>query len=295
MKPIYGLIANLNKNNSARVARKIAAFLRKKKCSVWVEEELFRALRMKGVRGAPKEALLKSVDLMIALGGDGTILTLVRTMREKKIPILGVNLGGLGFLTEVKLKDLDRALEELVAGRYRVEKRMTLEARVRRGGKVIATYNALNDVVVTNGALARVIHLQVMIQSEYVSSYMSDGIIVATPTGSTAYSLSSGGPIVHPSTSAILMTPICPHTLTNRPIIVPEDRVLRIKIRVPGEDVMLTVDGQIGLMLKVNDLVEVKKSPSPAKLVVLGKVSYFDILREKLNWGGMPPLKAFKK
>lgn len=295
MKPIYGLIANLSKANSVRVARRIAAFLRKKKSKVWVEDELFRALRMKGVQGVSKEELLKSVDLLIALGGDGTILTLARMMRERKIPILGVNLGGLGFLTEVKLKDLDRALEELVAGRYRVEKRMTLEARVRRGGKVVATYNALNDVVVTNGALARVIHLQVMIQSEYVSSYMSDGIIVATPTGSTAYSLSSGGPIVHPSTSAILMTPICPHTLTNRPILVPEDRVLRIKIRVPGEDVMLTVDGQIGLMLKVNDLVEVKKSPWPAKLVALRKVSYFDILREKLNWGGMPPLKAFKK
>lgn len=290
----YGIIPNLRKTSALSTTRKIAQFLLKRKKSVWVESSVNRSLKLKGVREGSCKEIFKKASIIIALGGDGTILNIVREMGTRMVPIFGVNLGGLGFLTEVKANELERALKDLVAKKYSVEKRMVLQAKVRRGGKVIAAYKGLNDVVITNGALARVIELEVMIDKEYVTSYIADGLIFSTPTGSTAYSLSSGGPIVHPAAKAIIMTPNSPHTLTNRPIVVPDDRVLKAKVLSSESGVILTIDGQVGLTLKDKDIVEVKKSTSSARLVLLDKESYFSILRRKLSWGGVPIHKKKK-
>jgi len=294
MRKSYGLIVNLSKPSALKTTRKIVQFLSKRHFSVWVEKEANVVLKLKGVQEGTRSQIFKNVSLVIALGGDGTILNVVRQMKNKKLPILGVNLGGLGFLAEVKTKELDRALQDLIKGKYVVETRMTLKTNVKRAGKWIASYDALNDVVVNNGELARAIHLKVSMDGEIVTSIICDGLIISTPTGSTAYSLSSGGPIVFPSTKAILMTPVSPHTLTNRPIVFPEDRVLKIKSVNPKDKVVLTVDGQIGLELKANDIVEVKKSNSFARLILLKKNTYFSILREKLSWGGIPSRKSVR-
>lgn len=295
MKAGYGLIANLTKPNAAKVAQKIAAYLKKHGKTLWVEAEANQVLKIKGVKTGSFQEVLKRSSALIALGGDGTILHLVRQMKRSSLPILGVNLGGLGFLTEVRVKELEGSLKKLLAKKYSVEKRMMLEAKVFRKKKAVASYTALNDVVITNGALARVIHLDVKIDKDYVTSYLADGLIVSSPTGSTAYSLSSGGPIVHPSTKSILVTPVSPHTLTNRPILIPDKGVLEIKVINPKKGAYLTVDGQVGLVLKSNDLVKVKKSSSSARLILLDKTSYFGILREKLRWGEIPSQKPKTK
>lgn len=288
MKSNYGLIANLTKFNAVPVAQSIVNYLKKKHLSLWVEKEANQTLKLKNVQVGSLQDIFKQASALIALGGDGTILNLVRQMRGHSLPILGVNLGGLGFLTEVRIRELERALQKLISKKYTVEKRMMLEAQVIRDKKLFASYTALNDVVVTNGALARLIHLNVFMDKEYVTSYLADGLIVSSPTGSTAYSLSSGGPIVHPSTQAILMTPVSPHTLTNRPIVVPDKSVLEVQVQNPKEGAYLTVDGQVGLVLKSNDFVQIKKLKQCAKLILLNENSYFGILREKLSWGQIP-------
>ncbi len=295
MKSNYGLIANLTKSNAAPVAQGIANYLKKQGQSLWIDQETNQTLKLKNIQVCSLQELFKQASALIALGGDGTILNLVRQMRGRSLPILGVNLGGLGFLTEVRIRELERALQKLISKKYTVEKRMMLEARVIRDKKLFASYAALNDVVVTNGALSRLIHLNVFMDKEYVTSYFADGLIVSSPTGSTAYSLSSGGPIVHPSTAAILMTPVSPHTLTNRPIVVPDKSVLEVQVQNPKEGAYLTVDGQVGLVLKSNDFVQIKKLKYCAKLILLHESSYFGILREKLSWGQIPSQKPKSK
>ncbi len=294
MKQSLGLIANLSKPNALKVAQKIAAYLKKRGISLWVEHAAKETLKLKGVQTGELSDLFRHSQAIIALGGDGTILNAVRQMKRHSVPILGVNLGTLGFLTEVRVEELEEALKKLVKKRYKVEKRMMLQAQVVRGKKVQATYHALNDVVVTHGELARVIDLKVKMNKELVTSYIGDGLIVATPTGSTAYSLSTGGPVVHPSANAILMTPISPHTLTNRPIVIADKGFLEIQVGKPNREAYLTIDGQVGLVIKSNDLVKVKKSSYSAKLILLEGSSYFGILREKLGWGETPAKKRRK-
>ena len=241
--------------------------------------------QFEGSGGCPKEALPSRVEAILVLGGDGTLLSVVRLMGENQVPILGINLGGLGFLTEITLDNLYKVLEGLIQGDYKCHRRMTLHIRVLRKGEMAADFTVLNDVVINKGALARIIDLETTINNEYLTTFKADGLIISTPTGSTAYSLSAGGPIVYPSLETIVITPICPHTLTNRPIIIPDDAVIKSTLNSKDEEVMLTLDGQVGFSLQFGDTVEVQKGGNTILLIESPYKSYFEVLRTKLRWG----------
>jgi NAD+ kinase len=224
--------------------------------------------------------------MIIVLGGDGTLLSVARLVGDHDVPILGVNLGGLGFLTEITLEELYRVLEKVVQGDFITNERVVLNASVIRRGERLAEFLVLNDAVINKGALARIIDLETTINGEYLTTFKSDGLILSTPTGSTAYNLSAGGPIVYPSLHCIIITPICPHTLTNRPIMVPDDVEIRATLKTKQQEVILTLDGQQGFTLEFEDIVEVKKSEGHIYLIKSPYRHYFEVLREKLKWGG---------
>jgi NAD+ kinase len=232
----------------------------------------------------PPEELVKRVDVILVLGGDGTLLHAARLIGETGIPIIGVNLGSLGFLTEVKLDQMYSALEGLLSGQYQSEERVLLDVEVLREGKVEARYLALNDAVINKGALARIIELEVSVNSQPVLFTRADGLIVSTPTGSTAYSLAAGGPILYPALEAFIIAPICPHTLTNRPVVIPDRDAVEVCLR-RGSDVMLTLDGQVGMPLKQQDYLKIRRAQSTLKLVLPFGSTFFKLLREKLRWG----------
>jgi len=234
--------------------------------------------------GIEKGAIPNLVDLIVVLGGDGTLLSVARLVGRREVPILGVNLGGLGFLTEVTLEELYPTLGAVLKGEFRVSRRITLAVFLHRKGELIAEYRVLNDAVITKAALSRIIDLEVFINGEYVAAFRCDGLIASTPTGSTAYSLSAGGPIIYPSSRAIVLTPICPHMLTNRPLVLPDDVKAEVTLSSEHEDVYLTLDGQEGLPLRYLDVVELKRSERTIALVKSPKKNYFEILRTKLKW-----------
>ncbi len=231
--------------------------------------------------------LAEDVDLFVVLGGDGTILGAARLVGARRIPVLGVNFGWLGYLTEFTLDELFQALDGVRNGDFSVDCRMMLDVILERDGRAIATYRALNDAVINKGAPVRMIELDCYIDGMFVSSFRADGMIVATPTGSTAYSLSAGGPIVHPSMSAILLTPICPHMLSNRPVVVPGESLIEVVFKRAGEGLMLTVDGQIAISLLPDDRVSIVQSESKFELVRPTNRNYFEVLKTKLKWGNM--------
>jgi NAD+ kinase len=233
---------------------------------------------------ASPEDLIRRVEAVIVLGGDGTLLHAARLIGANGIPILGVNLGSLGFLTEVKLDDMYAAFESLLSGQYRWEERVLLDIEVIRDGTVVAKYLALNDAVINKGALARIIELEICVNSQPVLFTRSDGLIVSTPTGSTAYSLAAGGPILYPTLDAFIIAPICPHTLTNRPLVIPDRDEVAIRLY-RGTDVMLTVDGQVGMPLHPQDNLKLRRAQSTMKLVLPFGSNFFTLLREKLRWG----------
>jgi NAD+ kinase len=237
-----------------------------------------------GTRIAPPEELVKQVDIITVFGGDGTLLYTARLVGPSGIPILGINLGSLGFLTEVKLNEMHEAFEILVSGKYQLEERVLLNVEVIRNGQVSAHYLALNDAVINKGALARIIDLEVSVNSQPVLFTRADGLIISTPTGSTAYSLSAGGPILYPTLEAFIIAPICPHTLTNRPVVLPDKDQAIVCLR-RGMDVMLTVDGQVGMPLQPQDCLRVRRAESTLKLVLPFGNTFFKLLREKLRWG----------
>lgn len=280
-----GIIINPKKPKARETLKKLVNYLNKRRKSIILEKISARLIQRPRL-GAKDNRAYQRCDLIIALGGDGTLLRAVRMLKGKEVPILGVNLGGLGFLTEATLGELYGTLSNVLAGRYRLEERMGLEATLYRGRKRIASSLALNDCVVTKGVLSRLIRLDTFIGEGYLTTYAADGLIVSTSTGSTAHSLSAGGPIVHPDIEAIVLTPICPHTLSNRPLIVPGDEEIRIRIASPHPDVALTLDGQEVIKLREKDIVRIKKGPSKVKLIVPKKKSYYQILRKKLKWGG---------
>ncbi|OGP32280.1 MAG: hypothetical protein A2X87_05680 [Deltaproteobacteria bacterium GWC2_42_51] len=219
------------------------------------------------------------------LGGDGTMLSVARTVGEKKIPILGINLGGLGFLTAIKINEIYPVLEKVIKDDFETEERMMLSVQIHKDGKKTSTYSVLNDVVI-KGTLARLINLEARINKEYVTTYRADGLIISTPTGSTAYSLSAGGPILYPTIHSIIVAPICPFTLTNRPVVIPDWMTVEVLIKPGQRDVLLTLDGQVDVQLGGGDIIEVKRSDACLYLVKCPGKSYFDILRERLMWGG---------
>nr|WP_239578612.1 NAD(+)/NADH kinase [Archangium primigenium] len=229
--------------------------------------------------------LATRADLVVVLGGDGTLIHAARLLGGHPVPILGVNLGSLGFLTEIPADGLFPALEEVLAGRFKSESRMKLTCRLIRGDKVLMHDEVLNDVVINKGALARVADHEVSIDGVPVATYKADGVILATPTGSTAYSLSAGGPIVHPSVDCTVLTPICSHALTHRSTLVPADRTIRVTLCSETADTFLTLDGQTGHGLQCGDSIEVVRSPHRVQLVRDPGVGYFSILRKKLHWG----------
>jgi len=230
-------------------------------------------------------ALAGTCDLIVSLGGDGTLLSVARAIGTRPVPILGVNLGTLGFLTEVAVDEMFDVLERVVAGTATRVSRMRLAVVVRRSGREVAAYQALNEVVVAKNALSRMIDIDVAADDLAVTTYHGDGLIVATPTGSTAYSLSAGGPLVLPGTEVIVLTPICPHSLAQRPLVLPPTTRVDATVRARGGDVSLTVDGQLGLALEDGDHVQVARSPHPIAVVASPARSRFDILRTKLHWG----------
>ncbi|MFN2515422.1 MAG: NAD(+)/NADH kinase [Pyrinomonadaceae bacterium] len=229
--------------------------------------------------------LAASVDLILVLGGDGTMIATARMMGNVEVPVLGVNYGGLGYLAEFRIEELYTALESILSGNYRLDKRVMLEVELIREQENVTRNRVLNDVVINKSALARIIEIEAYLSRQFVNSFRADGLIVSTPTGSTAYNLSAGGPVIFPSMNAVVITPICPFTLSNRPIVVPDDAVIELCLKTEQEDVALTLDGQVGFPLKVEDRVAIRKSKTTFNLVQPTNRNYFEVLRDKLRWG----------
>jgi NAD+ kinase len=238
-----------------------------------------------GKPGLPREELSSCTDMLIVLGGDGTLLAAARLMSVRNIPILPVNLGGLGFLTSVTLEDLYPVLEQAISGQARYSERVMLESRVMRAGLTFHHARALNDAVLNKAALARIVDLQLHVDGEFVCNYKADGLIISTPTGSTAYSLAAGGPIVYPIVSAFIITPICPHTLTNRPLVIRDTAHIDVEFHGGDAPIYLTLDGQVGVELTPGDRVTLAALPERLRLVRPQQKSYFSVLRDKLKWG----------
>ena len=231
-----------------------------------------------------RQHIAKHADLLIVLGGDGTMLSGARLVEQRGIPILGVNMGGLGFLTEINFNDLPLALEKVFSGQFHLDSRLMLTTQIRRTNKIIGTYSALNDVVVSKGHMARMISTTVSVNDAFMTNMQSDGLIVSTPTGSTAYSLSTNGPILDPGVEALLINPICPHTLSHRPFLTPNTVSISIELT-SQERAMATVDGQEGEEILTGDIVEIRASEHRTKLIRFPGRSYFEVLRTKLRWG----------
>ncbi len=238
-----------------------------------------------GLSGVRKEEVPERSDAVVVFGGDGTLLSVARLVAEKGTPIIGVNLGTLGFLTTVPVEQVYATMETVLTGQYNVQERIMLLVSIKRGGKAISSNHVLNDMVINKGALARIIDLDTFIDGKFLTTFRADGLIVYTPTGSTGYSLSANGPIVHPSLSCLGITPICPHTLTNRPLILPDTVVFEAMIRSETEDVYLTLDGQVGFLLKPEDVVEAKVASHKIYMVMSPQEDYYHMLRTKLKWG----------
>jgi NAD+ kinase len=275
-----GLVVRRDRPRAARLATRMISALRRRRIRVLLDAEA----GLSGAPASPKDAMVREADLIVVLGGDGTLLSVARRA-EARVPILGVNLGELGFLTEVTEPEAMPMLRRVLAGRYELDHRMTLAAELIRGGRTLRRLRALNDVAISNGARARVIKFSASVDGLPLTTYRADGIIVATPTGSTAYSLSVGGPIVEPTVQVLLLSPISPHTLSNRPVVLRPDAVVRIVIASGQQDVVLTVDGQEGIPLVANDAVVVRRGRSPVSLVRSPARTYYDVLRSKLGWG----------
>jgi NAD+ kinase len=247
--------------------------------------DLVEWFKQRNVVASLESAAAKTSDLAVVLGGDGTLLAAARLLDDRQVPIVAINYGGLGFLTEVTLDEMYPALERVLEGEFVTQFRMMMELQLVRGGQTAASHRALNDVVINKGTLSRMIEIEARVDGQYVSRFRADGLIVATPTGSTAYNISAGGPIIFPTMSAMIVTPICSHTLTNRPIVLPDSVKVDIVLRSAQEGVYLTLDGQVGIPLQMGDHLLVEKSNVSVQLVAPADKNYFDVLRGKLKWG----------
>jgi NAD+ kinase len=280
-----GIISRPRREDIARVVPPLIAWLRARDVKVVCDSETTGCIGALAGDTQERENLALCSDLLIVLGGDGTLLSAARMAAERKVPILAVNLGGLGFLTTVSQDEIYVILEEIFSGKHRVSERVMIEAEIVRGGSTIRRQIALNDAVLNKAALARIMDLELRIDGEYVTTYKADGLILSTPTGSTAYSLAAGGPIVYPIVEAFVVTPICPHTLTNRPLVIPDSAKIEIDFKAEDDAVFLTLDGQVGIELTRGDHIVVRKAQEKLFLVRPAKKTYFGILRSKLKWG----------
>jgi NAD+ kinase len=279
-----GLVARLDHPEAASAIARLVGWLPRQGRVMVLEKETAGLLPSAPEPVVAKPDLAAHCDLIVVLGGDGTLLSMARLVADAGVPLLGVNLGGLGFLTATTLDEMLPALEAVFAGHMVLDDRMLLTARIVRGPTRLAEHVALNDVVVTKSAMSRLINLAVTIDGQVAIDYRADGLIVSTPTGSTAYSLSAGGPILFPTMDAVVLTPICSHSLTNRPIVLPASQRIEITL-LSAQDVMLSVDGQVGVPLRERDTVEVGQSAARVRLVRLAQRHFFSVLRTKLKWG----------
>jgi NAD+ kinase len=278
-----GIFSKPNAPAAAELVPELLRWLAQRGIEVRLDNETARYAGM--LVGLDRAHVPEGCDLAVVLGGDGTLLSAARAVGNRAIPLLAVNLGGLGFLTSIPVKDLFPQLEHALFGSQEVTRRKMLRVKLIRDGAMVAEYHALNDVVIAKSAIARIVDLEAWAGNNLICEYKADGLIISTPTGSTAYSLSAGGPIVYPTVNAICLTPICPHMLTNRPLIVPSEMSIRIVSRARDEDAYLTVDGQIGSPLESGDAVECAFADFDILLIRTPDKTFFEVLRQKLKWG----------
>jgi NAD+ kinase len=279
-----GIISRPRRSNLSEVVPPLLHWLEARGVNVVYDQETAGCLPEPSA-GRTREQVAAASQLLLVLGGDGTLLAAARVAAAKGIPILPINMGSLGFLTSFMLEELYPALEDILAGRLTISERVMLHVELDRGGKTIDKQSVLNEAVINKGALARMIELELIIDNDFVCRYRADGLIVASPTGSTAYSLSAGGPIVHPAVESFVITPICPHTLSDRPVVVRDTSIVEAKLSVGTESVFLTLDGQKGIPLQPTDRVRISRAQQLLKLIQTPNKSYFEILRNKLKWG----------
>jgi len=283
MKEI-GIVTKISSPHADEVMEKLVPWLTGRGVKVRVQED-YRGLADGDCIAVPRENVPDGVDLVLVLGGDGTLLSVARLLEGTDQPILGINLGSLGFLTELGLEELFGSLERVLEGEYSIEPRVRLEATLHREGKQIVHYQVLNDVVIHKGALARIIDLETLVDGQKVTNYQADGLIVSTPTGSTAYSLAAGGPIIEPTLDVIVISPICPHTLTNRPLVISGGSRIELCLLSDSGAVFLTLDGQEGTKLNQGDCVRIRASDNKVNLIRTGARNFYDVLSTKLHWG----------
>ncbi|MCK8826618.1 NAD(+)/NADH kinase [Natroniella acetigena] len=277
-----GLIANITKKQAQGVLAKVCDFLEDNNKHYILDEASAQLLERETV-SKPYQVLVDFVDVIIVFGGDGTFLKAARTFAKSLVPILGINLGNLGFLTDIELDKLEQGLEKLLIGNYSIEERVMLEGRLIREDEEINQVVAINDLVITKGSFSRIINLKTFIDGEYLATYPGDGLIIGSPTGSTAYSLSAGGPIINPKMKSLIITPICPHTLHSRSIITTEDEKIVVEVDADHSNIMLTVDGQDSLQLLSGDIVEFQKSELVSRLIKLEGYNFYKVLRNRLQ------------
>lgn len=279
-----GIIANCGKPHAREVLRRLSASARELGLSLVANGMTARLLKTAEV--IPLDKPVRKLDALMALGGDGTMLKAVRMLDGRDIPVIGVNIGSLGFLTSVMEEDLVKALKCLSADKFLASVRAIVECRIKAGGRIAGRYRALNEVVIHNGASGRVINLEVSINGERVTSYVCDGLIVSTPTGSTGHSLSAGGPILVPEAPVFIINLICPHALSSRAVVVPDDSLISIVVAGTSGNARLSVDGQVDRSLKQGECAQIRRSPKSVTFIHLPGYSYFSLLREKLHWRG---------
>lgn len=283
-----GIVVKPNQPQAVQTIGCLVEWLARRAVTLVVEPELAgHAADAKtgcAIESLPREKLAANVDLLIVLGGDGTMIASTRMLGDREVPVLGINYGTLGYLAEFRTEEMIPALESIFNDDYRVDRRVMLDVELRRNEQRVAQNRVLNDAVIGKSALARIIEIEAWFDKQFVNSFRADGLIVSTPTGSTAYNLSAGGPIIYPSMEAVVITPICPHTLTNRPIVVPDDVEIELRLKT-REEVAITLDGQIGFPLEIEDRVFVRKSRTKFNIVQPTNRNYFDVLRDKLRWG----------
>ncbi|PTX53937.1 NAD+ kinase [Melghirimyces profundicolus] len=278
----FGILVNKGKPKARVVLKELVHLLEERRAKVFLEPDIAEGMVRKDL-ALPVDQFPGTVDIVFVLGGDGTLLGVARRFAAYGIPILGFNLGHLGFLSEAEPDNLATAVDRILTGDYYIEKRMMLDAEVVREGEVLEKNVALNDVGIAKGSFSRMITGTVYMDGIYLGTYSGDGLIVSTPTGSTAYSLSCGGPIVWPGVQSILLTPICPHTLTARPMVLPSDGILEIRVSATHRDIGLTIDGQLGYRLKVDDIIRVAASKNITSLIKWKERDFFEVVRKKLQ------------
>ncbi len=281
-----GLIGRYGDPTVSTLLHDLSSFLKNRKLNVLLDESTASLVPDHNLDIANRQTIGEKCDLVIVLGGDGTLLNAVRSLADFSVPLLGINRGRLGFLSDIQPKEMEKYLNEILDGQYIAKKRFLLHTHIEREGEQIGESDAFNDVVVHKWDVARMIEVKIFIDDQYVNTMRSDGLIVSTPTGSTAYALSGGGPIINPSLNAIVLVPICPHTMSNRPIVISGDSQIRIKVKNASQSqAQITCDGQINLGLVSGDYVMIKKNKNPVELIHPTNHDYYEILRAKLHWG----------